>query len=155
MSMSTGPSNGGAFFDGGPAFTDDGVLAVAFILAPAGAEARASFTDVGFAPDLPPAFTPAFAPGFADDGDDGFNGRGALDAVEPGTRFVFGAFAEERDDFGDDVGRFFVGICGPPSPAAARLSTGSCRMMRPAAASLSTRARRQTPHRPADVTRSR
>ncbi len=122
--MSTGPSNSGAFFDDdGPAFTDDG-----------------AFAAVGFAPGLPgifavagcaPGFVDAdFAPGCVDDGFEPgrgafdavepgsrFGGRGAFDAVEPGTRFAFGAFEDGREDFGDDAGRFFVGIWGAPSLA--------------------------------------
>lgn len=132
--MSTGPSTGGAFFDDGPAFTDDGAFGAAVIFAPAGADARAGFADIGFAPGFVPGLPPAFAPGFADDGDDGFSGRGAFDAVEPGTRFAFGAFEAGREDFGDDAGRFFVGICGAPSLAGATLSTGSYGMVRAAAA---------------------
>jgi hypothetical protein len=110
MSMSTGPSNSGAFFDDdGPAFTDDG-----------------AFAAVGFAPGLPGIFAVAgCAPGFVDADfapgcvDDGFEpGRGAFDAVEPGSRFGGrGAFEDGREDFGDDAGRFFVGIWGAPSLA--------------------------------------
>jgi hypothetical protein len=106
MSMMTGPSFACAFLGEGPAFTDDGVFGCG----------------AGFAPDS------------VGSDDDGFGGRGAFDAVDPGSRFTRAFFEAGREDFGDDAERFFGGICGGPSPAAATLSTGFYGMVRAAAA---------------------